>query len=55
MGNSSLTTHPVSFPVNGSSRGGTPTEWVFSFRCVCGFCGVKGFTVAGVQILPPTF
>ena len=30
-------------------------EWVFSFLCVFGvFCTVKCFTVAGVQILPPT-
>ena len=29
-------------------------EWVFSFLCIFGFYGMKCFTVAGVQILPPT-
>ena len=28
-------------------------EWGSSFLCICGFCRVKGLTVAGVQILPP--
>ena len=46
--------HPVSCPVEGSSTGGTPTEWVVGFLCVFVFCGVKGFTVAGVQILSLT-
>ena len=29
-------------------------EWVFIFPYICGFCGIKFFTVAGVQILPPS-
>ena len=37
------------------STGSNPTEWVFSLLCICGCCGMKGFMVAGVQILPPTF
>ena len=47
--------HPLGCPVKGSCRTSTPTEWVFNFLCVfLVFCGVKGFTVAEVQILPPT-
>ena len=45
----------MSCPAEGSCTGGTPTEWVFHFFSgFLVFCGVKGFTVAGVQILPPT-
>ena len=29
--------HPLSCAAKGSLTGGTPTEWVFSFLCVCGF------------------
>jgi len=47
--------HFVSCPAPSSCTGGTPTLWVFSFLCVFSvICRVKGFTVAGVQILPPT-
>ena len=46
--------HLVSCPVKGSSTGGTPTEWVFSVLCICGFCRMMYFPVTGVQILPPT-
>ena len=45
----------VSCSVKGSCTGGIPTELVFSFSCVfCMFCRMKCFTVAKVQILPPT-
>ena len=46
--------HPVSCPAKGSCTGGSPTEWVFRFFYASGmFCRMKGFTVVGVQILPP--
>ena len=40
--------HPVSCPADSSCTGGTPME------CLFVFFRMKGFTVAGVQILPPT-
>ena len=47
--------HPLSCPAVGSCTKVPPMEWLFSLLCVfLMFCGVKCFTVAGVQILPPT-